>query len=63
LFRDVRNGFDNDLDPEIVDWMKNHTIGDLEEMAERMESEGSDVSEVRRFIGDLRTMVRDGAFA
>ena len=63
MFRDVRNGFEAELDPEIVDWMKNHTIADLEEIAERLELEGSDSTEMRRCIVDLRGMVCSEAFA
>ncbi len=44
------------MDPTIVSWMKSHTINDVLNIAQQLERDGSDVTEIRSFIDDLRSM-------
>mgnify|MGYP001168580348 CR=1 FL=1 len=42
-----------DFDPSVEEWMKDHTIGDLRNLASSLESKGDDATEVREFISEL----------
>jgi len=48
-----RSGRRGDFDPAIKAWMKAHTVGDLKNLAIRMEHEGEDASAVRDMVLDL----------
>lgn len=36
----------DDFDPQVIAWMKSHTIGDLKNLAIEMESKGENANEV-----------------
>jgi len=44
---------------EIIDWMKNHTIVDLRQLAVATEKNGGDAGSLRRLLTDLESMQRD----
>jgi hypothetical protein len=44
------------LESDVVSWMKQHTINDLETMAVKMDRQGRDSAEIRQLIDDLVTM-------
>jgi hypothetical protein len=44
------------LEGTVVDWMKRHTINDLEIMANELEGQGMNAREVRKLIDDLKVM-------
>lgn len=41
---------------ETIDWMREHTIGDLKEMTIRTEQSGEDVTSLRHLLIDLESM-------
>ena len=47
------------LEGTVVNWMKCHTITDLEIMANEIEGQGSDPSEIRKLINDLKVMKKE----
>lgn len=47
------------LESDVVAWMKNHTIHDLEIMAEKMDRQGRDSAELHHLIDDLVTMEKE----
>ncbi len=46
-----------EFDPGVTEWMKNHTIADLKELACVLEESGEDATEVWEFIDDLSSMI------
>lgn len=53
LTGDHLNENSSEFDPSVVDWMRNHTIGDLKRLAQEMELSGIDAREIWGFIDDL----------
>jgi crotonobetainyl-CoA:carnitine CoA-transferase CaiB-like acyl-CoA transferase len=43
----------DDFDPQVIAWMKTHTIDDLKHLASEMESKGENVNDVMEVIQDL----------
>jgi len=41
---------------EIIEWMQNHTIGDLKAIASRTELSGGDASSMKRLLADLESL-------
>jgi len=41
---------------EIIEWMQNHTIGDLKDIASSTERSGGDASSVKRLLADLESL-------
>jgi len=41
---------------EIIEWMQNHTIGDLKAIASRTEISGGDASSMKRLLADLEAL-------
>lgn len=39
-----------DFDPEVRSWMKSHTVGDLENLAQELESKGKNADEVKAVV-------------
>lgn len=46
---------------EIIDWMRDHTIVDLRQLAVATEKDGGDAGSLRRLLTDLESMQRDVA--
>ena len=44
-----------EFDPSVESWMKIHTIGDLRNLASKLERKGVDTSEIQEFISELDT--------
>ena len=44
------------IDPDVLEWMKIHTIDDLKHIAEGMDAKGIDLQELWCLINDLRVM-------
>lgn len=44
---------------EIIQWMQEHTIGDLNELATATESRGGDATTLWRLLTDLRSLQTD----
>ena len=53
---DKRPNLEISLDPAVIRWMKRHTIKDLDIMAQKMERQGEDVTDLRGLIADLHVM-------
>jgi hypothetical protein len=41
---------------DIIEWMQNHTIGDLKVIASKTERSGGDASSVKRLLADLESL-------
>lgn len=46
----------HDIDLDVVEWMKTHTINDLKQIAEGMDAKGIDLKELWCLINDLRVI-------
>ncbi len=46
-----------EFEPRVEEWMKDHTIGDLRNLALSIENKGEDATEVLNFISDLCALV------
>lgn len=44
---------ENDFDPEVIAWMKTHTVGDLKTLAREIESKGMIVNEIMETVQAL----------
>jgi hypothetical protein len=42
--------FESNIDPQVVAWMKSHTVGDLRNLAVEMESKGENAAGLRDAI-------------
>ncbi|OPY33264.1 MAG: hypothetical protein A4E32_00941 [Methanomassiliicoccales archaeon PtaU1.Bin124] len=47
------------LESDVVAWMQQHTIHDLENMALKMDRQGRSSAEIRHLIDDLVTMEKE----
>jgi hypothetical protein len=45
---------------DVMDWMKNHTLRDLTDIAIEMEESGEDTKEVWEFIRELNLVANEG---
>ncbi len=44
---------ENDFDPEVIAWMKTHTVGDLKNLAREIESKGMIVNGIMETVQAL----------
>lgn len=50
-----------EFEPEVVAWMKSHSVREIKALAEEVEEHGEDSSELKEFYKELRTIEKDWA--
>jgi len=48
-----------DFEPEVIAWMKAHTIREVRALAEEVEDHGEDAHDLKDFYKELRTIEKD----
>jgi transposase len=50
-----------EFEPEVVAWMKSHSVHEIKALAEEVEEHGEDPSELKEFYKELRSIEKDWA--
>lgn len=50
---------ENDFDPEVIAWMRAHTVGDLKNLAREIESKGMIVNEIMETVQALEEVEQE----
>jgi transposase len=50
-----------EFEPEVIAWMKSHSVHEIKALAEEVEEHGEDSSELREFYKELRAIEKDWA--
>jgi hypothetical protein len=48
----------DEINNEVVDWLKNHSLKDMKDLAQEMSTEGEDVSDLVDVINELEEISR-----
>jgi transposase len=50
-----------EFEPEVIAWMKSHSVHEIKALAEEVAEHGEDPSELKEFYKELRTIEKDWA--
>lgn len=50
-----------DFEPEVIAWMKAHSVREMKALAEEVEEHGEDARELKEFYKELRAIEKDWA--
>ena len=50
-----------EFEPEVIAWMKAHSVHEMKALAEEIEDHGEDASDLRTFYKELRSIEKDWA--
>ena len=50
-----------EFEPEVIAWMKAHSVHEMKALAEEIENHGEDASDLRCFYKELRSIEKDWA--
>ncbi|MGD1061337.1 MAG: hypothetical protein ABR879_07745 [Methanomassiliicoccales archaeon] len=48
-----------EFEPEVMAWMKTHTVGDIKALTAEIEAHGEGAGEIEEFYSDLRSIEKD----